>query len=659
MGATPFRRQRGARFRPGRIPRRALLRAAAGAGLGAAAWTIAGCGDDEAEPLREPDHPPPPEAPAGALATPIAPPVPDTQPRPGGALRMHGTLEALDFFDIHRSQLVNTQAFSALQQNRLIRYADFDAGVLEGDLAGLPEIPAEDTYVFMLRADVRWWDRPPTNGRRFTAEDVRVNVERHVAALDAAGAADPLFRRRSTYAAGGVPEALDERTVLFRTHGPDATYLTHAHAGPWSFYQAPEIWTAYGDRLRDDPINPDYYSGTGPFIIDTLRPREGVTFRRNPDFFRSGLPHLDRFEYLHLPNAEGQERAYREGRVDVWNPGDPLALEPARVEFPDHILTQRPLPFGIVLTFLYHQRAAGNPFRDPRVARATHLALDRHDLIDATYRGFARLSGAAPWFTPGWALPESELLLQPGYRRDKTADRATARALLAAAGFSGPLPLVLPDVFVATYPGVDLRIRRDLESGLGIALANHARAPRRDRRPGAGGQPAGIDRLGPGDHRSRPHGRAPPRHALGRRGELRRLREPRGRRRTGSDADHAGRRGATAHLPLGRASRPARRPRLDRERGPRPAAHTPPALRPSAPVGVRLGLAPVPGGLDRLAGSRRSGQRGPVSAPPTPSRLPPPPAPAPPERCSGRSRWGSDPAPQPRSPRPRRAFASP
>ena len=196
-----------------------------------------------------------------------------------------------------------------------------------------------------------------------------------------------------------------------------------------------------------------------------------MTFRRNPDFFRSGLPHLDRFEYLHLPNAEGQERAYREGRVDVWNPGDPLALEPARVEFPDHILTQRPLPFGIVLTFLYHQRAAGNPFRDPRVARATHLALDRHDLIDATYRGFARLSGAAPWFTPGWALPESELLLQPGYRRDKTADRATARALLAAAGFSGPLPLVLPDVFVATYPGVDLRIRRDLESGLGIALA--------------------------------------------------------------------------------------------------------------------------------------------------------------------------------------------
>ena len=452
-----------------RLSRRALLGASARAGVGLGALLLAGCGGED-------DEPSPAVVLQGSAATPGAgeaaplPPLPEEgTPVRGGAFRMAVALDGLDFFDIHRSRLPVTQRLSALQQNRLIRYADINAGALEGDLAEFPEIPDEATYVFALRPGVTWWRRAPTDGRPFTTADVAANIERQIAGIDATGAPDPLFQRQAGYAQTAALEVVDDATMVMRTDGPEARFLG-VLAGPWAFFQAPEIWGLFGDALRDDPFKPHHYTGTGPFQMEEFVPAERITLQRNPAFFRPNLPYLERIELRHLPDPAAQAEAYRRGEIDVWSPGDPTALNPLLEEFADQRLSERPLPFAVQLAFSYRGESGTNPYVDRRVAQAVHLAIDRFAVIQATYRGYARLSGPRPWFAFGWAMPEAELAQQPGYRRDKAADIAAARQLIQASGYEGALPLAIADVFEATFPGVSESVGQTLEANLGLAV---------------------------------------------------------------------------------------------------------------------------------------------------------------------------------------------
>ena len=451
-----------------RLPRRALLTAAARAGLGAAGLALVGCGnDDDADTERATAAATAEDEAAPTASAPAAPPGPA---RPGGELRGHIALAALDFFDSHRSQFATTQLFSALQQNKLLRYADINRGLLEADLASLPEIPDEETYVFVLRPGVHWWDQAPTEGRPLSADDVRLNIERQIAAVDAAGDPDPLFFRRERYTRTASLEIVDSQTIVVRTEGPDASYLTDVHAGPWAFIQAPETWQIFGDRLRDDPLNPVYYTGTGPFQIDELQPAERITFRRNDAYFRTQRPYLDRLTLLALTDPAEQEAAYRDGRLDLWTPGDPRALDPLLAALPNQRVSQRPLPFAIQLALSYRDHA-NNPLRDRRLAQALHLALNRPALLQYAYGDYADLSGPVPWYAEGWALAPEQLATRPGYRAQfGRQDHTIVRQLVAAAAYPGPLPLHLPDLFLATYPGIDIELRDTLSARLGIPV---------------------------------------------------------------------------------------------------------------------------------------------------------------------------------------------
>lgn len=450
--------------------RRALLSAAARGGVGVAALALVGCGGDDdapepASPSDAPDPPPLSNAPPSLQIAPTA-----GTPQSGGALRLHASLTALDSFDIHRSTFAVTQRFAALQQNRLLRFADADRGRIESDLARMPELPDDLTYVLELDPAVRWWTRDPTGGRPLIAADVKANIDRQIVAADEGGDPDPLFLRREVYRQTEAVEALDEATVVLRTKRPVANYMSQALAGPWAFIQAPEIWESFGDRLRDTPLDPAHFSGTGPFEISRFLPADRITFRRNPTYFRSNVPYLDAIDFLHLADAGAQEAAFREGSIDAWTPGDPDAVQPLLQEFNDLGLNEHGLAFPVQVALSLRESAA-NPFRDRRVAQALSIALDRRALLARAYGDHAGLSAAAPWFADGWALSHDDLTQQPGYRPEFDADQQrTARDLLDAAGFTGALPLTIVDLFEATYPGVGELLRETLTARLGVNI---------------------------------------------------------------------------------------------------------------------------------------------------------------------------------------------
>ena len=47
-----------------------------------------------------------------------------------------------------------------------------------------------------------------------------------------------------------------------------------------------------------DLKTPEAVVGTGPWVLDTYRPNVGLTLVRNPNYFVTGLPYLDRVEIV-------------------------------------------------------------------------------------------------------------------------------------------------------------------------------------------------------------------------------------------------------------------------------------------------------------------------------------------------------------------------
>ncbi|MEE9277331.1 MAG: ABC transporter substrate-binding protein, partial [Dehalococcoidia bacterium] len=219
-----------ARLHRRHVSRRAFLRAGGRAGVAAGALALVGCGgDDDAEAPEStslagnggvaPPSPPDSDADTEQSAEVVTP----TEPVEGGVAQLFAATEIHDRWDPHRSRFSQTQQFHSLMYSRLIRFDSVSEGTLEGDLTDLPETPDEETYIFTVRRGARFWDREPSNGRPFTAEDIRFNVQRQIDGLDSNENPDLLFFRQADYARTVSMDVQDDRTITLKTDGPDAT----------------------------------------------------------------------------------------------------------------------------------------------------------------------------------------------------------------------------------------------------------------------------------------------------------------------------------------------------------------------------------------------------------------------------------------------------
>ncbi len=57
--------------------------------------------------------------------------------------------------------------------------------------------------------------------------------------------------------------------------------------------------------------------GTGPFILERYEPNVKTVFKRNPDYFRSGLPYVDGVEWIVLQDESTGLAMYRTGQIDA------------------------------------------------------------------------------------------------------------------------------------------------------------------------------------------------------------------------------------------------------------------------------------------------------------------------------------------------------
>ena len=333
-------------------------------------------------------------------------------PVPGGTLRIavksdiQGVNELIAR-DVQTTQDVLEQLFLELGEER----ADFASGPpsFEPEFAESWEFsPDRRELVFRLRPEVRWSDGTPV-----TASDVVYTWRAQVAPELAWARADEKGEIERV-------EEVDARTVRFRFRSVYPQQLLNAidgrilPAAAWSPIPFAE-WRTAGDRFRERLVT------SGPFRLEQWEPMRRIVLARNPAYFESGRPYLDRVELEVVPDASSRIERLLQGSVDYLpdvQPGDLARIEGRS----DLAVVSGP---GLQFEFV-GWNTARPPLDRPEVRRALTLGIDRQELADVVWKGRARV-GVSAILQSTWAH-DSALSPWP-------YDPEAARRLLAEQGW--------------------------------------------------------------------------------------------------------------------------------------------------------------------------------------------------------------------------------
>ena len=158
-------------------------------------------------------------------------------------------------------------------------------------------------YVFHLRKGVKFHE-----GSDFDAEVVRWNYQRAVDPDEDAFIAPFLSIVESV-------EVIDSHTIKFTLKHPSRTLLPTMAVNRVGFLQmSPASYKRWGkDEVR---LHPD---GTGPFKLAKWDQNRIVVLEKNPNYFKPGLPYLDRVELQIIKEGVTRVTALRAGEVDFAN----------------------------------------------------------------------------------------------------------------------------------------------------------------------------------------------------------------------------------------------------------------------------------------------------------------------------------------------------
>jgi peptide/nickel transport system substrate-binding protein len=286
----------------------------------------------------------------------------------------------------------------------------------------------QDNYrnlVFFLRKNVKWHD-----GRPFTSRDVKFTFDVVREAPDAPTKLR-ISPRKIWFANIESIETPSPDSVIFRLKRPQPSLLLMLASGYSPIYPA-----------HVPPAEQRVHCvGTGPFKLKEWRRGEFIEYVHNPDYFVPQRPYLDGLKYIVIKDRGTRAAAIQSGRVDAGIPGDGRKnmVEPIKAAVPG--LRVSVVGQNVFANLVFNVKRP--PLDNVNVRRALNLAIDRKAVVTALDQG-AGVVGAAmaprPWGV--WGLSEKEIASLPGYG-PKDAERAKARALLAAAGYGSGNPLRL------------------------------------------------------------------------------------------------------------------------------------------------------------------------------------------------------------------------
>jgi peptide/nickel transport system substrate-binding protein len=225
-------------------------------------------------------------------------------------------------------------------------------------------------YVFHLRKNVKFHD-----GADFNAQAVKKNFDYLFSAN---------LRNVGVYK-GIIKEVqvVDDYTVKIVLFQPNSAFLYRlAQSSGW--FVSPQAIEKFGHDpalLSKNPI------GTGPFMFKEWKAGESVELVKNPNYWRQGLPYLDRIIFRVVAEDVSRVNQVRAGDADLmYNP--PPALLAALEQ--DKALQIKVVP--TVRTIFIGLNTSRPPLNDVRVRQALNYAVDKERLCKVLMRGLAKPS---------------------------------------------------------------------------------------------------------------------------------------------------------------------------------------------------------------------------------------------------------------------------
>jgi peptide/nickel transport system substrate-binding protein len=313
------------------------------------------------------------------------------------------------------------------------------------------------TLTVHLRHGVHWQDKPPTNGREFTADDVVYTFDRLLGTGHGFTEPNPYYGSILSNVEGAA--AQDRYTVAFKFKKASFFAIDPlVDTGPMGVSMVAQEWVELGGTpasvappgppgppgIGAAPSGPtaDWHNvvGTGAWMLTDFVEGTSMTFSKNPNYWgydarypKNKLPYADTFKELSIPDMATTLAAMRTGKIDLlvemhgpeWQQGKSLA------DTNPEIKQACSSDFGYSLI----PRCDTKPFTDIRVRKALQMAIDRQTIAKTHYGGTVdgKPAGLISPDLKGWTIPYDQW---PQDLKDEYSYNPTkAKELLAEAGY--------------------------------------------------------------------------------------------------------------------------------------------------------------------------------------------------------------------------------
>ena len=283
---------------------------------------------------------------------------------------------------------------------------------LKPELATTWEVsPDAKVFTFHLRRGVKFHD-----GTLINAQAVKLNFDR-------ARDGQHKLKKYSLYEEIASVDAVDEATVRFTLKNPFGAML-YNFAHPSSRIISPAAIKQGEEQIARHPV------GTGPFKFVSWAPGREIVLERNPDYWESGKPAVDRIVFRLIPEDASRVAMLLSGEAQFAFPVPGVQVD-AVSKAPGVSVEKR----WSIYAYYLAMNTQHVPFNSVQVRQAMNYGVDKEAVIKVVLRGFGRVLDAP--ITPGVA----------GYsavqRGGWPYDVAKAKQLLAEGGFPRGFTTVL------------------------------------------------------------------------------------------------------------------------------------------------------------------------------------------------------------------------
>ncbi len=269
------------------------------------------------------------------------------------------------------------------------------------------------TVTFHLRNDVKWHDGEP-----FTSADVQFTI------MEVLKKVHP--RGPNSFKEVTEIETPDAHTAIFRLANP-APYMMRS-LGSYESPMVPKHLLEGQDARSADIANKPV--GTGPFKFVEWKKGQYIRLDKNEDYWKEGLPYLDRIVGRFIPDASTRTAAMENGEVHYGAYGAIPNVDVVRLRELDNIGVTTDGYAMINPVSLIEFNTTQPPFDKPEIRKAISMALDRQFLIDNIWFGYGKPATSA--LSSSYAATGLYAEGMPNY--PATADIEAANKLLDDAG---------------------------------------------------------------------------------------------------------------------------------------------------------------------------------------------------------------------------------